>query len=98
MVLDELVGVEHIAADLAAESRRHHLASLARELLLPLLLLELCEPAAEDLHGRVLVRKLGTLVLHADDDPRWQVRNPYGRVGLVDVLAAGPARAVRVDP
>ncbi len=40
---------------------------------------------------------LRALVLALDDDARGQVREAHGRVGLVDVLAAGAGGAVGVD-
>ena len=40
---------------------------------------------------------LRTLVLTLDDEPRGQMRNADGRVGDIDVLAAGAARPERVD-
>ncbi|MDQ5988576.1 MAG: hypothetical protein CSYNP_04336 [Syntrophus sp. SKADARSKE-3] len=39
---------------------------------------------------------LGTLVLALDDDARGQMGDPDGRVGLVDVLAAGAGGTVRI--
>ena len=54
-----------------------------------LLTLELGELGAEDLQRLGLVLVLAALVLHGDDDPRGQVREPYRRVGDVHVLAAG---------
>ena len=45
--------------------------------------------------GQVLVLALFVLALH--DDARLEVREPHGRGGLVDVLAAGAARAERVE-
>ena len=46
--------------------------------------------------GLVLVLALFVLALH--DDAGFEVRQPHGRCGLVDVLAAGAARAERVEP
>src|SRR6266498_4804566 len=48
VVLDELVRVEHIAANLTPEVRLLHGAALLGELGLPLLLLELGQPGAQD--------------------------------------------------
>ena len=66
-------------------------------LLLLLLLLELVEARAQDLHRHRLVLVLRALVLTGDDDAGREVRQAHGGVGLVDVLAAGAARAVGVD-
>jgi hypothetical protein len=41
--------------------------------------------------------RLRALVLALHDDVRRAVRDPHGRVGLVDVLAARARRAVGVD-
>src|SRR5439155_792496 len=97
-VLDELVGMEDIAADLAPEAGRDDGSPLLRQLLLAFLLEPLGEARTEDLHGRVLVRRLRALVLALDDDPRRDMRDPDGRIRLVDVLAAGARGPVGVDP
>src|SRR5205823_4947476 len=98
VVLDELVRVEDVAADRVAAEAHRDAAALARQLGLALLLGLLGEPRAEDLERGVLVRRLAALVLDCDHDAARHVRDPDGRVGLVDVLAAGARRAVRVDP
>ena len=97
VVLDQLVRMEDVAADLAAEAGVQHLAPLARELGLAPLLLVLGEAALEDPQRRLAVRELRALVLALDDDPGGEVGDADGRVGLVHVLAAGAARAVGVD-
>src|SRR5687768_7441656 len=97
MILDELVGVEHIAADLTPEADVLRRASFLGELSLPLLLLELDEPRFEDPERRLLVRGLRALVLALDDDSRRQMRDPDRGVGLVHVLAAGAGGTVGVD-
>ena len=55
------------------------------------------QPCPQDAHGLLLVLKLRLLVLHGDDDPGREVRDPNGRVGRVHALATGPGRAVDVD-
>src|SRR3954467_10704230 len=97
-VFHKLIRVEDIAADLAPEAGRDDGSALFRHLLLPLLLEPLGEARTKDLHRRVLVRRLGALVLALDDDSRREVRDPHRRVGLVHVLAAGARGAVGVDP
>ena len=87
VILDELVGLEDVAPDLAAEVGLLGGAAFAGELLLTLLLLELGQPRLEDPQRRLLVGGLGTLVLALDDDAGRDVGDPDGRVGLVDVLA-----------
>src|SRR5262245_13312692 len=89
--------MEHVAANLAPEAGVEDLPALARKLLLAPLELVLGQAAAEDPHRRLAVRELGALVLALDDDARRDVRDPDGRIRLVHVLAAGAARAVRVD-
>ena len=66
-------------------------------LLALLLHLELVETRAQDLHRHRPVLVLRALVLAGDDDAGGQVRDAHRRIGLVDVLAAGAARAVGVD-
>ena len=71
---------------------------MAFELLLALLALQLGQLGLEDLHGPVLVLVLAALVLARHHHPGGQVGEAHGRVGHVDVLAAGARRAVGVDP
>ena len=73
--------------------------ALARRRLLGLLALALglVEACAQDAHRLVAVLELRALVLHRDDDPRRQMRDPDRGVGRVDRLAAGARRAVDVD-
>src|SRR5918996_3609630 len=96
VILDELVRMEDVAPDLAPEASIGHLPALALELGFALLELVLGEAAPEDPHGRLAVGELRALVLALDDDAGREVRDADGRVGLVDVLAAGAARPVRV--
>src|SRR5690606_6054858 len=55
------------------------------------------DAGAEHRHRLGAVAVLAALVLHGDDDAGGQVRQPHGRIGLVDVLAAGPTRTINVD-
>ena len=55
------------------------------------------QPRPENLHRPVAVLELAALVLHRDDDPGRDMGDPDRRVGRVDVLATGAARAVHVD-
>ena len=66
-------------------------------LLLLLALLQLVEPRLQDLHRPRLVLVLRALVLARDDVPVGRCVETHRRVGLVDVLAARPARAIGVD-
>ena len=98
VVLDHPVRVEHVGSDLASPLDRFLVAD---ELLLlgpPLVQRPLVEAGAQDLHRHVAVAPLAALVLAGHDDPGRKVRQAHGRVRDVDVLAAGAARAVRVDP
>src|SRR6266542_1006975 len=97
VVLDDLVRVERVAADLAAEGDVLLLAREVGQLLLLLLLVELVETCLEDAHGRVTVPELGALVLAGHHDPAWQVGDAYRRVGRVDALPARTRRTVHVD-
>src|SRR5579859_7395249 len=97
-VLDQRVGLQGVVADLGAELGRQHLAFQVVDLLRGQHLLALEEAGPEHLHGDLAVLDLGALVLAGDDDAARDVRDPDRRLGLVDVLAAGAAGAVGVDP
>src|SRR5437764_941485 len=94
VVLDQLIGLKRVRADLAAERDLLLLAGELRELLTLLLLSELEQARLEDPHRRVAVPELGALVLALDDDPRREVRDAHGGVGGVDPL---PARSRRPE-
>src|SRR5258705_2889653 len=97
MVLDHLVRLQHVAANLAAEA---DFLLRPRNLLQPrglLLRPEVVESRPQDLHRLRAVLVLRPLVLARDDDAGRQVRDADRGVGDVDVLAAGAARPVRVD-
>ena len=91
-VLGEVVGADALAAIARADQR----LPLAGPLFVLLLALSFVEPRLEHAQGlgKILVLALFVLALH--DDAGLLVRQPHGRGGLVDVLAAGPARAKRV--
>src|SRR5258708_5327903 len=97
VVLDHLVRVHDVGADLAAEGdvllgRRH------RVQLGPLLLpLQIVEAGLQHLQGHVAVADLAALVLAGDDDAGGQVGDAHRGVGHVHMLAPRPARAVGVD-
>src|SRR5439155_13120862 len=60
--------------------------------------LSLQESRTQDLHRGLLVLELRPLVLTRDDDAGWQMSDPDGRLGLVDVLPSCSGRAICVDP
>src|ERR671910_2567897 len=79
VVLDLLVGLEHVAANVGApEARVGRHPAFARDLGLALLELQFGEPRAEHPHRRLLVRCLRALVLALDDDSAREVRDPHG--------------------
>src|SRR6185312_5869795 len=95
-VLDAAL-VQHVGADLVAPA---HIALRVLELLLfghALAHLELIQARLQHLHGFRAVAVLRTVVLALHHDSGRDVRDAYGRIGLVDVLAAGTAGAVRID-
>ncbi len=97
MVLDHLVRVHDVGADLAAE-RDVLLGRLHRVQLGPLLLpLQIVEAGLQHLHGHVAVADLAALVLAGDHDAAGKVGDAHRGVGHVHVLAPRPARAVGVD-
>src|SRR5438094_2604356 len=85
VILDELVGLEDVAADLAAEVGLLGSAALAGQLLLAFFLLELGQAGLEDPQRRLLIGGLGALVLALDDDPGRDVGDSHGGVRLVAV-------------
>src|SRR5215211_3600992 len=96
VVLYELVRVEYVGADLRTPLDIGLLPALRGDLLLPLLTLEFEEPRPEYPHGHLTVLVLAALVLALRHDARREVRDPDGRVGLVDMLAAGPRGPVGI--
>ena len=66
-------------------------------LLLALLQFELVEPRAQHLPGLRTIAMLRAVVLTIDHDVGRDVGQPDRRLGLVDVLAARPARPQHVD-
>src|ERR671913_1160386 len=97
-VLDHLVRVQDVGADLVAPARGHMLAAQPTELLLALLQLELEEPGLEHPDRELTVLGRGTLVLAGDHDARGQVGQADRRFGLLDVLSTGARAAERVHP
>ena len=97
VVLDHRVRVQDVGADLRAEVDVLRLAALGGDLLAALGLLALQQLGAQHLHRGVLVGRLRALVLALHDDPARAVGDAHGRVGLVDVLAAGARGAIGVD-
>jgi hypothetical protein len=96
-VLDHLVRLEHVASNLTAEA---DVLLLAAELIEPRLLLfqlQIVQPRLQDLHARGAILVLRSLVLARDDDAGGKVGDADGRIGHVDVLAAGAARPERID-
>src|SRR5918994_1826618 len=96
VVLYELVRVEYVGPDLRSPLDLGLLPALRGELLLPLLALQLEEPSPEYPQGHLAVLVLAALVLALRHDARGEVRDPDGRVGLVDVLAPGPRGSVGI--
>src|SRR5580658_6075203 len=97
-VLHHLVGLEHVAADLAPPA---DLALLAVEALhLAALLVQplLVEARLEYRHRARAVLDLRALVLADDDDAGRDVRDAHGRVRGVHPLPALARGAVHVDP
>src|SRR5215813_15080109 len=84
MILDQLVGMERIGPDLAAEGDLLLLPGQLGQLLALLLLGDLVEPRLENSHGRVAIAQLRALVLAGDDDPGRQMRDTHRRVGGID--------------
>ena len=96
-VLDHLIRLQDVASDLVAPRDLPAFVELLK-IGLPLTDFELIELGLEHLHRRRAILVLAALDLAADDDAGGDVGHADGAVGLVDVLAAGAAGAVGVDP
>ena len=97
VVLDHLVGVQDVGADLVAPAGLDVLPLEHGDLGLALGDAALEQAGAEDLHRRLAVLVLRALVLALGHDARREVGEAHGRVGLVDVLPAGALGAERLD-
>src|SRR4051794_40818739 len=97
VVLDHLIRVEYVRADLVAPARLDVLAAQERELALALLETPFEQPRAEHFHRELAVLVLRPLVLALRDDAGWDMREAHCGVCLVDVLAARTLRAEGVD-
>ena len=97
MVLDHLVRVQDVGADLVAPAGLDVLALEHRDLRLALGDAALEQAGAQDLHRRLAVLVLRPLVLALRHDARRDVREADGRIGLVDVLPAGALGSERLD-
>src|SRR5436190_1769683 len=91
------LGMQHVAANLAAERDLLLRAPDRIELGLIFLQFQIVQPRFQHLHRRIAVAVLRPLVLAGDDDAGRHVRDADRGVGDVDVLAAGAARSIRVD-
>src|SRR5438445_7469348 len=97
-IFDQLVGLEHVGADLVAPADVGLGGVGGASLGLALLQLGFVQPGLQLLHRRRAVLVLRTLVLASDDDPRRDMGDPDGAVGRVDVLPARARRAIGVYP
>ena len=92
--LREIIGTDA----LRTVARPDLAAALGGALGIALAPLEVVEPGAQQRERLGAIAMLRTVLLHHDDDAARNMRHPHGRLGLVDVLAAGAARAQRIDP
>lgn len=95
-VLNHLVRVEHVAADLVAKTNRGLGSANLVQGLGTLLELNLVQASLEDLHARGLVLDLAALVLAGDHNAAGEMRHAHGGVGGVNALTARAARVVHV--
>src|SRR5262245_43706990 len=89
--------MEHVAAYLGTEACVGLFAAQLRQLVLALFDLELDQPALEQTHRVLAVLELRALGLGGHHDASWLVLDADGGADLVDVLAAGTTRAVRLE-
>ena len=97
MVLDHVVRMKYIGANLAAPGNIHLGAFQFFQLFLFFLELFLVKLGQQYLHGSVSIAVLRPLVLALYNDARRDVRDAHGRAGLVHVLASGAAGPISVD-
>src|SRR5882757_1050669 len=92
--LREVVGADASRAIAASDQR----ASLTGLLLLLISELSVLDPRCQHFHGPFAILVLRTVVLAFHHDPGRQVRDAYGRLGLVHVLTTRPRGSKHVDP
>src|SRR4029077_7650535 len=88
-VLDHRVWLEDVVAVLVSPTRLDVIAPQLSHLRLALFHLSLDEPGAQDRHRALPVLDLAAFVLARHHDASREVGDAHGRIGLVDVLAAG---------
>jgi hypothetical protein len=93
LVLDPLVGVQEIVADLRPEARLGLQLVAGQLICFPLLLLHAGDPGTQHLDGGRPVLVLAPLALALHHDAGGEVGESDGAGSLVDVLAAGAAGA-----
>src|SRR3954463_16035850 len=97
-ILHELVGLEHVGADLVAPADVGLGSGFGARLVLALLQLELVEAGAQHVPGGRPVLVLRALLLAGDDDAGRVVGDADGGIGGVDVVTARARGPIRVDP
>src|SRR5262245_41391157 len=98
VIFGELIRMEDVAPNLAAERDLLLRAPDLIELRLVLLELDVVEPRFQDAHRRIAVAMLRPFVLTRDHEAGRQVGNADGRIGDVDVLTTCTARPEGIDP
>src|SRR5882724_9114560 len=96
-VLHHLVGLHDVGADLVAPADVALVGLDRRRRRLALLQLQFVEPGLQHAHGDEAVAVLGAVLLRLDHDAGGDVGDADRALGLVDMLAAGAARAHGVD-
>src|ERR1700735_496565 len=97
VVLDELVRLHGVGANLAAEADFGLRGVKFMEGFAALFQFELVKLRAEDFHSPFAVLVLAALVLALNDDAGWKMRDADGGFDFVDVLPAVAAGAECVD-
>ena len=95
-VLDHLIRIEHVAANLVAKPNRGLGSTNLVECLGALLELDLVQASLENLHARGLVLNLAALVLAGNHNAAGKMRHAHGGIGGVDALAARAARVIHI--
>ena len=96
MVLHHRIGLEDVRPNLRTPGYLRKVPFDFLQIFLVLLLRKIHQFGHQYLHGDFTILVLASLILTGDDDVGRNVGDTDGRIGFVDVLAAGPAAAVGV--
>src|SRR5690606_15561541 len=96
MILNHAVRMEHVGPNLTSPSNLGLLTANFCKMFHLFFNLTFIKLGAKHFHRSIAVGNLRALLLAGNDYARWNMRNTYSRLCLVDVLSAGSACAVRI--